>query len=267
MRSFSQLLSFMPTFVLPALLALLPACSVSNTNHCGNLEGNATCSQRGAAAPYCNICVADNNGCVAELPDATCLATTAAPTTGTPSTQSTTSESPSSTTGDISSTTTPTTSVTGDTSTTAATDTTVAATTDLPATTTTTTGTGDTSTADTGTSIDTSTGDTEPDTIGDTGTGTTADTEPDTGGTTMIDPLCGNGMLDGDEVCDGEEKDGKTCQTIVVNKWGGGTLTCNPNCESFNDTKCCIGVGMACNILAPRCCGGLFCNLGTCAVK
>lgn len=40
------------------------ACSVTNREHCGNLEGDATCKQRDADAPYCSVCVAANDGCV-----------------------------------------------------------------------------------------------------------------------------------------------------------------------------------------------------------
>ena len=64
-------------FLLPLWWALLPACSQTNTDHCGNREGHLTCAQQDLAAPYCSICVAHNNGCVAERPADACFASTA----------------------------------------------------------------------------------------------------------------------------------------------------------------------------------------------
>lgn len=90
--------------LLLSLLALTPACSVVNGDHCGNLDGDATCTQRDASRPRCNICVADNDGCVAEAPPVSCVAsttpqgTTAAPTSDT-TTASTTATTDAPTTG------------------------------------------------------------------------------------------------------------------------------------------------------------------------
>ena len=47
------------------LAALLAGCSVSNPDHCGNREGDATCVARDANYPYCSLCVGENEGCVA----------------------------------------------------------------------------------------------------------------------------------------------------------------------------------------------------------
>lgn len=224
---------FLSTSLLPIWLALFPACSVANTDHCGNREGDATCSQQGDATPYCSICVADNNGCVAAVPEDRCLATTAAAT----------STSPGSSTTAPGTTTSPTTEP----ATTGLTDT---SSTTLPDPT-----TGDPST----TSGDTSTSTTSDiDTLGSTSTTSTTDT----GGTTEMGPLCGNNMIDGDEVCDGTNNNGETCKSVVPDKWGGGMLQCNANCQSFNDTKCCIGVGQKCQLINPQgaCCAALTCK-------
>ena len=145
------------------------------------------------------------------------------------------------------------------------------------ATTDTTTGQTDTSTtSNPDTSTSTTTGETSTGTTIDTidtvdtldtfGTTTGSTTDGSTGGTTMAGPVCGDNKVEGDKVCDGTNNNGETCKTIVPGKWGGGKLTCNATCESFDDTMCCIGVGMSCNILNDMCCGGLHCNVGTCVV-
>ena len=196
---------FSTTTLLPIWLALAPACSVVNTDHCGNREGDATCAQQGDAIPYCSICIADNNGCVAAVPEDRCLATTAAAT------------SP-----------------------------------------------GSSSTVDPGTTEPTTTGLTDTGSTSTPGTTTTGDpgTSSDTSTSTMS-PMCGDNMVEGNEVCDGSNNDGETCKSVVPNKWGGGTLQCNPNCQSFNDTKCCIGVGQDCELINPQgtCCAPLTCKV------
>ena len=71
------------------LLALAPACSVVNHDHCANLEGDTTCQQRDPSRPFCSQCAGENNGCFIEVPPDTCHAVTvAAP--GTSSTGTTT---------------------------------------------------------------------------------------------------------------------------------------------------------------------------------
>lgn len=91
--------------LLLTLLALISACSVVNGDHCGNLDGDATCTQRDAARPHCNICVADHNGCVAEVAPAGCEAsttpagTTAAPATDTSAASTGTIDAPTTGTG------------------------------------------------------------------------------------------------------------------------------------------------------------------------
>ena len=39
-------------------------CSVVNEDHCANLDGDETCRVRGEARPYCSACTAEHDGCV-----------------------------------------------------------------------------------------------------------------------------------------------------------------------------------------------------------
>ena len=215
------------TPLLPVLLVLLAACNVVNTSHCGNREGDATCAQRAPTAPYCNICIADNDGCVADRPtDLACLATTAAP----PTTSSSSTAEPTTT---LALTTLDPTTLDPTTTTT---------TLDPTTTTTTTTTTIATTTTETSTTDASTTGD----------PGTTTDT-------TTGDPICGNNIVEGDEVCDGSDLNDTKCIHIAQGKYGGGKLACTRGCESFDDTNCCLGVGISCNSFDSRCCGGLKC--------
>lgn len=50
--------------LLTAVLGLLQACVRDNASHCGNRNGDRTCAELSASAPYCNQCVAANDGCV-----------------------------------------------------------------------------------------------------------------------------------------------------------------------------------------------------------
>ena len=249
------------TMLWSTLSLALSACSVANNDHCGNQEGNATCLQRDPGAPYCSICVADNNGCLAAAPPTGCIAETAPATsadatssggTGTTTASTTTAvDPPTSTSTGTTDPTNPTTttgssSSTGDTSTSTADS-------SSGTSTGTSTSTGDTSTGDTSTS--TSTGDTS------TSTGGTSDT---TDGTSTGGPVCGDNKVEGDEVCDGNNFNGESCKTVIpVGKWGGGSLGCNL-CMSLNDSKCCVGLNGTCGGLAPDaklpCCGGLTCK-------
>jgi hypothetical protein len=47
---------------------------------------------------------------------------------------------------------------------------------------------------------------------------------------------CGNGTLEGPEVCDGANLNGKTCADEGFG--GGGTLACAANCKAFDTTGC-----------------------------
>ncbi|MCB9706977.1 MAG: hypothetical protein H6711_34370 [Myxococcales bacterium] len=58
---------------LGGLAALAFACVEPNPDHCGNLKGDSTCAARSTSAPFCDLCTAVNNGCVAvEAADPTC---------------------------------------------------------------------------------------------------------------------------------------------------------------------------------------------------
>jgi len=206
------------------LAALSPACSVANPDHCANLEGDATCEQRGQERPWCSMCVGDNDGCLAERPAERCQASTLAAVTSTASTGQPTSGTSESSSGEV----------------------------DPPVTTTSSSSGGES----------TSTG-------GSTGTSTGSGTSTGEGSSSTGEPFCGDGAVEGDEVCDGENTGEQTCAKLLPNKWGGGKLKCTAACASYDDTDCCIGVGQTCDpILAPDelCCDGLSCQLGTCKV-
>lgn len=47
-------------------------------------------------------------------------------------------------------------------------------------------------------------------------------------------PLCGNGVIDVEEQCDGEELDGSSCE---AQSYLGGELSCNENCQ-FDTSSC-----------------------------
>lgn len=207
------------------------ACSVVNKDHCGNQDGDATCVQRDPGAPYCSLCVADNDGCLAAAPPSECLADPAPATTA-----DTSSTTGSSTTRDP---------TTGTTSTSTGTD---------PV-----TSTGTATSSGTASDITSSTGTTT----------STSDTTDTTDTTSTGGPVCGNNKIEGDEVCDGTDFGGETCKTVVPDKWGGGSLGCN-ECTSLNDGKCCVGLAGVCGMLNPDaalpCCPGLTCKfekLGT----
>ena len=49
-------------------------------------------------------------------------------------------------------------------------------------------------------------------------------------------PSCGNGVREGDEVCDGEDLNGETCHSQGYA--GGSRLACLPDCSAFDVTGC-----------------------------
>jgi len=48
-------------------------------------------------------------------------------------------------------------------------------------------------------------------------------------------PVCGDGLAEGSEVCDGSDLRGKTC---ITQGWDGGILRCNATCNAYNTTGC-----------------------------
>ena len=50
-------------------------------------------------------------------------------------------------------------------------------------------------------------------------------------------PICGNGILEWPEVCDGDDLGGQTCQS---QGYDGGDLACNPDCSGFDFSGCTI---------------------------
>jgi serine protease AprX len=75
-----------------------------------------------------------------------------------------------------------------------------------------------------------------------------------TGGTAGPAPVCGNGLREGAEACDGTDLGGQTC---VTQGFGTGTLACQLDC-TFNTSGCsnlCSPVGAACTSNAS-CCSG-----------
>lgn len=52
--------------IAPALaIWTLAGCIRDNASHCGNRRGHRSCEELGDATPVCNVCVSDNDGCVA----------------------------------------------------------------------------------------------------------------------------------------------------------------------------------------------------------
>lgn len=88
--------------LLTAMLGLLQACVRDNASHCGNRSGDQTCAELSANAPYCNVCVAANDGCVERpVAEPECRGETGD--TGTPSVTSTGVSDASTSTGSSSS--------------------------------------------------------------------------------------------------------------------------------------------------------------------
>jgi hypothetical protein len=226
--------------VLPLCLGLWLGAWSCGPSHCGYNAGDATCAGRDASAPYCNLCVGHNDGCVATPPsDAGCVlvtdsgifdptvvppeteGTTVAPTTGPGPGPSPSTGAPQTDTS--SSTTTP---VDPDTS---------SSTTDV--TTEALTGASETTLEGTSASGTESTG----------SSSTTADES-----TGPPPPMCGNGVLEGMELCDGAALDDQECVDFPGK--GGGTLACTQMCQ-FDLAGCCLANDQACEA-DGECCTG-----------
>ncbi|MCA9697254.1 MAG: lamin tail domain-containing protein, partial [Myxococcales bacterium] len=63
----------------------------------------------------------------------------------------------------------------------------------------------------------------------------------DTTDSTEGDPVCGDGVRQGDEACDGSDLGGQSCQGLNPG-FSGGTLACSDSC-SFDDSGCTIDPG------------------------
>jgi hypothetical protein len=220
--------SWLASIAIGALLIELSGCTIVNPDHCGNQSGHATCQERAEGLPYCNRCVAANDGCVAEPPsDDKCkpVEEDLDPDTGTSSTTAAMS-----TTEDGS----------GATDTTSKTESS------------TTPGEGDT----------TDTTGLEATETMDMSTGTESDGETDA--TETEGAVCGNGVVEGDEECDGEDFDGATCASVTGDDYSVGTLHCTNACTIY-DGACCLGVGAPCAVALNDCCSTCDGVLGQCA--
>jgi hypothetical protein len=49
------------------------------------------------------------------------------------------------------------------------------------------------------------------------------------------DPVCGDGIVEGDEVCDGDDLGGQTCVGVGFD---GGSLACLGDCSGFDTSSC-----------------------------
>jgi hypothetical protein len=72
-----------------------------------------------------------------------------------------------------------------------------------------------------------------------------------------LEPVCGDGVANGDEVCDGDDFAGKTCNTEGFN---AGELTCSEDCSAFDTADCfyCAEPGQSC--VTEACCPGTSCT-------
>ncbi len=205
------------------------ACVATNEDHCNFRGGDEYCANNHGERRFCSVCVAEFDGCAQAAPEASCL-----PHGSSSASAVTTDDDPSNSTAPTGGQTS-----TGSGSTTSTGSTTIAST----ATTTSTTST--TTTSATGSTSPQTTGSTSPQT-----TGSTSDTDG---------PICGDGEINGGEVCDGANLNGNNCTNFPP--WTGGALACGDDCLSYDLTGCCLGEGSACEVLDDNCCAGFSCGL------
>jgi hypothetical protein len=234
----------------------LGAWSCGGPSHCGYNAGDATCAGRDPGTPFCNLCIQDNDGCVAVPPiDSSCVLAVDSsgfdsidptfpltdPTTTDPDPDpTTTTQGPGSSLETTDPTFPQTTSTTNPT--TVSTTETTNATTDVS------TSSSETTADDTTGSTSSSTGGSSSTTSDDTTSGSSGATSDDTTGPPP--PMCGNDAVEGMELCDGVDLDGKKC-TDFPGK-GGGTLACTAMCQ-FNLGGCCLANNQACNANGDCC--------------
>ncbi len=242
------------------LATVVGACSTPNPNHCANLQGHATCQKNGDDNIYCSKCVAENNGCVAEVNDSCDAGSTSEPGTQGTSATTTTGDPHPTTSTSTTSTSTGTTDITTTTTTTGDPTTTTGTTVESSTGTTADTSTGTTADTSTGTTADTSTGEST-DTTDTTGTttATTGDTDSTTG------PVCGDNLQEPPETCDGTDLNGlDLCTEKNPTKYGGGPLKCAGDCSKYIEDSCCVASGQACPPAPQKCCKN---PMGLCVIN
>ncbi len=244
-------------------LVLSAGCTVPNASHCGNIDGDLTCLQRGTGR-YCSVCEAANDGCVSEPVDGACLPSVTGITTEAASGE----ESTASTSAHTSTGADPTATVASSDGSTSLEDTSAS--------------TGDTqSSSESTTSGPATCGNdiAEGDEVCD-GTdlrGKTCASEHLGTGELACGPfcdaldasgcsinMCGDGVVNAEyEQCDGPDLNGQTCAKHP--DYGGGTLKCYPNCLfDYSDCEPCKQTG-SCQS-SDECCGALGCILNACVL-
>ncbi|MBS3077161.1 hypothetical protein J4233_02715 [Candidatus Pacearchaeota archaeon] len=80
------------------------------------------------------------------------------------------------------------------------------------------------------------------------------DSQPDIGAYEyQSGTVCGNGIVEGTEVCDGNNLNGQTCQN---QGFGGGTLACNAQCNGLVTTGCTSSCTNECSTSGAKQCSG-----------
>ncbi|GEM_PF-4990610 len=206
-------------------------CRIQDEGHCHNRQGNETCAKRGDEFRFCSKCVGEREGCVEQVDDR-CYSPFGS---GGTTTQTSTSSETGSTTG---------TGTTGGQ-----------------------TSSEDTSTSTTATESETSTGTTvstetssATTMTGSTGSDSSTGMTTSTDGTATGGSVCGNGIAEDGEICDGMDLRDATC---IDFGYGGGMLACSGNCQAIDEANCCQGIGGDCLLLGP-CCPTLSCVVNKC---